>query len=164
MIDISGKPIGIIGMCLTGVFPLALLGEGVGGAVLCQPTLPFTLTFGKPIGRQKENIGLDRNDLDIATRSNIPLLAMRYAADELCPPERIQALRDIFRERLASIEVIGGKGHSTLAGNFHAEAFADTIKYLQVRLGVKRGPKQMHLATLGGKNCEITADGKWRQL
>src|SRR5262245_64644473 len=32
VINISGKPIAIIGMFLTGVFPLALLGEGVGGA------------------------------------------------------------------------------------------------------------------------------------
>jgi len=49
----SNGPIGVIGMCLTGIFPLALLRSGVGAAVLCQPTLPFNWLFGRPIGDQK---------------------------------------------------------------------------------------------------------------
>jgi dienelactone hydrolase len=164
VVDLSGKPIGVIGMCLTGVFPLALLRAGVEAAVVCQPTLPFNLLFGKPIGRQKEDVGLDKTHLDKAAQSTVPLLAMRYASDKLCPPERMQKLRSIFHQRLASIEIEGKKGHSTLADSFDAQAFADTINYLRVMLGVERGPKLMSIAKLGRKNCEITADRIWRAL
>ena len=51
-------PVGVIGMCLTGAFPLALLGEGVQAAVLCQPTLPFNALFMRPIGAQRRVLGL----------------------------------------------------------------------------------------------------------
>ena len=164
VINISGKPIGIIGMCLTGVFPLALLSDGVEAAVLCQPTLPFSLLFGQPIGRQKKDIGLDERDLEIAIRSSVSLLAMRYGSDKLSPPERMQALRGIFPERLAVIEIEHKRGHSTLAASFDKEAFTDTIRYLKVRLGAKHGPEPMDLAKFNGKRCEITAEGNWRAL
>jgi dienelactone hydrolase len=163
VINMSGQPVGIIGMCLTGVFPLVLLREGIRAAVLCQPTIPFNLLFGRPINDQKTDIGLDPEDVSAATKSDVPLLTMRYASDKRCPEERVDKLRDIFRGRLADIK-LQGQGHSTLGGSFHSGAFADTIKYLKVRLGSDRGPQRMNLAKLDKKACEITADGKWRPL
>jgi dienelactone hydrolase len=162
--DLSGNPIGIIGMCLTGIIPLALLRDGIAAAVLCQPTLPFNLLFGRPIGEQKQDLGLAPVDLENATRSTTPLLAMRYASDPLCPEERINKLRDVFQKRLATIDIEDQKGHSTLANDFHPGGFADAVKYLRVRLGAAFGPQEMTLARLDGQRCEITADGTWRAL
>jgi hypothetical protein len=88
---------------------------------------------------------------------------MQYACDRRCPKERIAKLQDIFKQRLADIE-LAGEGHSTLAGSFNAGAFLDTIQYLKVRLGSKSGPIRMSLAKLDGKDCEITADGNWRAV
>jgi dienelactone hydrolase len=161
--DTSGGRIGVIGMCLTGTFPLALLQDRVQAAVLCQPSLPFTALLGRPIGAQKTDIGLSVKDLDVAQHSNVPFLTMRYAGDPRCPQERMAKLRDLFKQRLADIE-LAGEGHSTLAGNFNASAFTETIQYLKVRLGSKSGPIRMNLAKLEGKDCEITADGNWRAV
>lgn len=75
----------------------------------------------------------------------------------------MRTLQQIFQDRFALIE-IEGEGHSTLAGSFDQGAFADTIRYPKVRLRAEPGPKQMSLAKLDGKECQITADGKWRAL
>jgi dienelactone hydrolase len=159
------SPVGIIGMCMTGALPIALLGDGVEAAVLCQPTLPFNALFGRPIGRQKEALGLSDDDIDRAKRSGTPVLALRYAGDQLSPGERMNTLRDIFQQRIATIE-IGGEyqGHSTLAGDWDEDAFADAVTYLKVRLGVENRSRAMRLAKLRGRRCEITADGEWRAL
>lgn len=161
--ELSEGPIGVIGMCLTGAFPLALLRDGVEAAVLCQPTLPFDSIFRRAIGRQKSDIGIDERDRELATQSHVPLLAMRYKNDARCPDERIRTFQSLFQERFALIE-LEGDGHSTLAGNFDRGAFADTIQYLKVRLRVESGPKRMRLARLGGKECKLGPDGMWTVL
>jgi dienelactone hydrolase len=159
------SPMGIIGMCMTGALPIALLGGGVEAGVLCQPTLPFNVFFGRPVGKQKEALGLNDDDIDRAKSLRTPLLALRYATDRLSPSERMNTLRDIFQQRIATVE-IGGEhqGHSTLAGDLDEDAFADAVNYLKVRLGVEKRSREMKLAKLDGRRCEITAEGQWRAL
>lgn len=159
------SPIGVIGMCLTGAFPLALLGDGVEAAVLCQPTLPFTALLMRPIGEQKRAVGLAQADIDRAQKTAVPFLAMRYRTDPLCPPERFQTLQQTFGGRIALIEIDGEpQGHSTLAGDLNFEAFADAVNYLKVRLGAVNRPQRMKLAKLDGQPCEIGMNGQWRRL
>lgn len=159
--DQSDGPIAVIGMCLTGAFPLACLADArVRGVILCQPTVPFGLG-GTPNDDQKVDLGVDPRDLDVAVRSDVPILAMRYTRDEKCPLERMQILRWTFGDRLATIE-IDGEGHSTLAGHFEEGAFADAVSYLTVALRRDPGPRAMRLAKVGGEACEITAEGRWR--
>src|SRR5262245_36777690 len=79
-------PIAVIGMCLTGILPLALLRPGVAAAVVCQPTIPFSALRFKPTGGQKRDLGLGSDDLKRACASEVPFLAMRYRSDDLCPP------------------------------------------------------------------------------
>jgi len=160
----SNQPVGAIGMCLTGIFPVSLLRNGVAAAVLCQPTVPFNWLLGRPVGAQEKDLGLDPTDLGYAeTKSTVPMLAMRYMGDRRCPEERMKALQDTFPGRIAVIE-IPRDGHSTLAGDFDACAFADTVAYLKVMLGVEAGPKRMREARLNGRACELTAEGKWRAV
>jgi len=165
LVERTGAPIGIIGMCLTGVFPLALLGDRVSAAILCQPTLPFNALLMRPIGEQKRALALSRADIDHARRTNIPLLAMRYQSDPLCPAQRFDTLREMFGSRIALIE-IGDEpqGHSALAWDLNDDAFGDAIKYLKVCLGVDKRAQNMKLAKVAGRTCEMTAQGEWRAL
>lgn len=159
----SGHPIGVVGMCLTGVLPLALLPHGVNAAVLCQPTLPFRVPPGRPTGDQKTDLGLGPRDLAVARESKVPFIVLRYTGDGRCPPERLQELRRCFGERVASIE-LEGDHHSSLAGDFHDHAFDDVVDYVAVRLGVQTGPRAMRRAKLRPEDsqpCQIGADGMW---
>jgi dienelactone hydrolase len=157
-------PLGIIGMCLTGILPLALLRPRVEAAVLCQPTVPFTtLALGRPIGRQKKDLGLGPDDLQHARGSHVPMLLTHYLSDHLCPPDRVQVIEDTFSRRVATIGV-AGKGHSTLATDCSPPAYADTVRYLRVRLGMSPGPQAMTVATFEGKPCELRADGTWNRV
>jgi dienelactone hydrolase len=161
----SGNAVGCIGMCLTGILPLALLQHQVRAAVLCQPTVPFSVfPSGVPKGDQKTDLGLGSSDLAAAVKSDVSFMVMRYVEDGRCPPERVAALRKQFGLRVATLELVGDH-HSSLANDFHPDAFEDAVDYLNVRLGVATGPRQMRIARLDPAApgpCRIGADGAWQ--
>ena len=163
--ELAGAPVGVIGMCLTGSFPLALLRtRAVEAAVVCQPTLPFSVIGGAPSDDQKTDLGISGKDLAEALRSDVSFLALHYTGDRRSPEFRMQRLEDTFKERVAIARIEGDK-HSTLVGDFHGGAFADTVNYLKVRLRADPGPKPMQIAKLRGDiPCEITPGGRWRPL
>jgi dienelactone hydrolase len=163
--ELASAPVGVIGMCLTGSFPLALLRDrAVGAAVVCQPTLPFSAIRGGPADDQKTDLGISGKDLAEAVRSDVSILALHYAQDPKSPDYRMERLEDIFKERVAVARLEGDR-HSTLVGDHHSAAFADTVNYLKVRLGADPGPKAMQIAKLrGGIPCEITPSGRWRAV
>jgi dienelactone hydrolase len=73
------RPVGIIGMCLTGIMPVALMRAAVSAAVACQPTVPFNPLFGRPTGEQKSDLGLAAVELARAQQASVPVLTMHYA-------------------------------------------------------------------------------------
>jgi dienelactone hydrolase len=160
----SGGSIAVIGMCLTGILPLAVLPNGVAAAVLCQPTLPFDAVKMKPVGPQEKDLGLGDGDLKDALDSKTPFLAIHYGSDPLSPHKRFETLSATFGAYVAIIELPGHRKHSSLAGDLEKGALADTITYLKVRLGVEPGPKRMHVAKLGGMQCEISQSGTWMPI
>jgi dienelactone hydrolase len=161
----TGRPIGAIGMCLTGILPLALLPNQVTAAVVCQPTLPFSLIPPRPTGRQRADLGLGDDDLREARASTVPFLTIHYTPDRLCPPERVDAIRATFGTRAAVISLPDDRKHSTLGAHLHPGAFADAITYLKVRLGLLAGPQPMALARIGPRGqevaCGLDARGEW---
>ena len=88
----DGAPVGVVGMCITGAFPIAMLSQPcVKAAVLSQPSLP--------IGRsnaEKAALGISQVDINAAKRSGKPLLGLRFQTDTICPPERFATLRNTF--------------------------------------------------------------------
>jgi hypothetical protein len=76
----------------------------------------------------------------------------------------MNTLRDIFQQRLATIE-IGGKRqeHSTPAGDLDEETSADAMNYLKVRLGVEKRSREMKLAKINGR-CRELPERQWRTL
>jgi dienelactone hydrolase len=161
----TGHSVGVIGMCLTGILPLALLSTTVKAAVLCQPTLPFNVVLGRPAGDQVRDLGLGPDDLINARRSAAPFLAVHYLEDKRCPPERVDELRRTFTNRAATID-LEGDHHSSLAGDFNEPAFDDVVAYLTVVLDAGAGPRPMRVARLGPQRqpCLIGADGLWHAI
>jgi len=160
---IAGGSIGVLGMCLTGILPLALLPNHVAAAVVCQPTLPFSITKRRPDGAQKTDLGLGAADYKEALDSPVPFLAMHYNKDPLSPVERIARIASCFGDRVAVIDLAGNDKHSSLAGDLDPDAFADTVAYLRVMLKAQTGPARMKSARLAGRPCEITSEG-WRAV
>jgi dienelactone hydrolase len=161
----SGQKVGVIGMCLTGAFPLALLGTNpnVTAAVMCQPALPFSALKGRPTDAEAEDLGVSQKNEESARGSGIPFLALRYLDDRISPERRMMVLEERFKNQVATIRLPSGhpSTHSTLAGNFNQAAFDDTVAYLRVRMGLGAGPKDMKLARLDGAPCRIGGDGRW---
>jgi dienelactone hydrolase len=138
------RPVGVVGMCLTGAFPLWLLrSEAVTAPVLCQPTMPFSL-FG---AGDAASIGLDLDDLRPALeRPRVPVLGLRFTRDWRCPPQRFERLRALFGRRFEALEIPSGvngvdeDAHSVLVGSYKAtgptrDAFRRTVEFLTHELG-----------------------------
>jgi len=121
----AGKGIGVIGMCLTGAFPLALMSEpSVVAAILCQPTIPFGLLT------DKRDLGLSPTDLDRArNRTTVPVLGLRYTGDGKCPKQRFERLVSEFRGRFYRLD-LRGKHHSTIAIDCCPDALDEVTAFL----------------------------------
>jgi dienelactone hydrolase len=90
--------IGVIGMCLTGGFVLAMMVEpSVIAPVISQPALPLcSLTFWDNRSNAKEDLGVSQTDLNQAKARNIPLLGMRFEEDWISPCARFEKLKREF--------------------------------------------------------------------
>lgn len=124
----NGEPLGVIGMCLTGSIPIALMSQTcVKAVVLSQPALP---------GVPKDAIGVTRKDIDFAkTRPDVPMLGFRFSTDTISPPERFAALRKEFPAQFRGIEIEPQPGEPQRASHaMHAvltESFNPAIPALQ---------------------------------
>lgn len=106
---------GVVGMCLTGGFALTLMADdSVLAPVLSQPSLPFGITPA-----QRRDLGVSPEILETAIRrsqdENIPVLAMRFTGDRMCPPERFDEMARVFGDRFRRIDIDSGWGNA--AGN-----------------------------------------------
>jgi dienelactone hydrolase len=94
---------GVIGNCLTGSVPMALMADDtvrpkLRCAVLSQPAVPLGFwPFPKPLGASgKIAVGLTPDQLRQAAASGVPTLAFRFVDDPVVPKERLDALTAIF--------------------------------------------------------------------
>ena len=106
--EIGGPGVGVVGMCLTGNFALALMADAsVMAPVLSQPSLPFP--FG---ARRKRALHVSNEALEAARRradhENLRLLGLRFSHDWMCPPERFARLREVFGARFEAVEIDSG--------------------------------------------------------
>ena len=90
------KKMGVLGMCLSGALPLALLSNtNVQTVVLSQPALPFGFTK-----RQKSALGLSFADVSFAvnrvSNEQISILGFRFCTDTICTADRIDSLHQLF--------------------------------------------------------------------
>ncbi len=108
----GGPGVGVVGMCLTGGFALAMMVDPVVAApVLSQPSLPFALSK-----RHKRDLNLTAEDLSAVKarcehEPDLCVLGLRFTGDPLVPGQRFARLRDELGDSFIGVEVDSSKGN-----------------------------------------------------
>ena len=131
----AGVPgVGVIGMCLTGGFALALVADdSVLAPIVAQPSLPILV--------HKASLGISGADAKAVQSRAAALgpncvLGLRYAGDRIAPTERIGSIRKLIGPAF-DYEEFPGDAHSTLTVHRQARALERSIAFLKERLPVK---------------------------
>ena len=151
----GGPGVGVVGMCFTGGFALAMMVDDVVLApVLSQPSLPFPLSK-----KHKADIGISDADLSRVkerTAAGACLLGLRFTNDPFCFAERFETLRRELGDAFIAVEIDSAPGnphghptkaHSVLTehlidqeGTPTREALDRTLAFFREKLGVGPGP------------------------
>ena len=108
----GGPGVGVVGMCLTGNFALAMMVDPVVLApVLSQPSLPFALSKG-----HRRDLNLSPADLATVKarckeEDDLCVLGLRFTGDRLVPAERFARLRDELGDSFVAVEIDSSKGN-----------------------------------------------------
>ena len=108
----SGGPgVGVVGMCFTGGFALAMAADArVLAPVLSQPSLPLPITESR-----RRTIDTDPATLDEVAqrceREGLRVLGLRFKGDPFVPDERFQFLRERLGEGFVAVELEQADGH-----------------------------------------------------
>lgn len=100
------KPVGVIGMCVTGAFVIPLILEtSVRAGVVSQPAIPFSIPYkltgiGQGAWMQELNIAdADLNSAALhAQKHGKLILVQRFNEDRLCPHARVERIALSFGE------------------------------------------------------------------
>jgi len=122
----GGPGVGVVGMCFTGGFALAMaVDDLVLAPVLSQPSLPFGP------GRKR---AVDTSDADLAivagrcAAEGMKVLGLRFDGDPFVPAERFQYLRDKLGDGFVSVELRQADGHpDALLTKHHSVLTGDLI-------------------------------------
>jgi dienelactone hydrolase len=107
----GGPGIGVVGMCFSGGFALAMMvDDGVLAPVLSQPSLPLGLTCA-----HRRDLGI--SDEALATvkeraAAGICVLGMRFTWDTLVPAERFARLRKELGDAFVGVEIDSSPGNA----------------------------------------------------
>lgn len=106
----GGRPVGALGMCLTGNFALSLVVDDVVAApVLSQPSLPVPLG---PDHRADLHVSDDElARLRARARGGLRVLGLRFTEDPLCPGERFRRLERELGDGFEPIEIDSRPGN-----------------------------------------------------
>jgi dienelactone hydrolase len=108
----GGPGVGVIGMCFTGGFALAMaVDDSVLAPVLSQPSLPFPTSK-----KARRDLGMSDADLGkvkarFAKEPDLCVLGMRFTGDKVVPGERFAHLREALGDRFVGIEIDSSKGN-----------------------------------------------------
>ena len=118
--ELGGPGVGVVGMCFTGGFALAMMvDDTVMAPVLSQPSLPFALSRA-----HRRDLGISDDDLarvkervrasavDSGDGPGVCLLALRFTGDKLSPADRFQRLRDELGDGVVTVEIDSSPGNA----------------------------------------------------
>jgi dienelactone hydrolase len=133
--ECGGPGVGVVGMCLTGGFALAMMVDDIVLApVLSQPSLPFPLGASR-----KQDLGVSDTDLARAKQrceeDDVCVLGLRFTGDTVAPAERFHRLRAELGDHFVGVEIDSSPGnpdgyrssaHSVLTEDLKDEAGSAT--------------------------------------
>jgi dienelactone hydrolase len=108
----GGPGVGVVGMCLTGGFALAMMVDPIVLApVLSQPSLPFPLSKG-----HRRDLNLTPADLATVkarceAEPDLCVLGLRFTGDRLSPPDRFARLREELGDSFVGVEIDSSPGN-----------------------------------------------------
>lgn len=103
--ECGGPGVGVVGMCLTGNFGLAMMLDApVIAPVLAQPSLPGGVTRAQRAGlhASAEEIAAAHEKIEA---QGARILGLRFKGDPMCRSERFARLREEFGEAFEAIEL-----------------------------------------------------------
>lgn len=130
--ECRGPGVGVVGMCATGGFALAMMvDDTVLAPVLSQPSLP--LPVGRPNRRDLGISGKDLTRVKERVADGACVLGLRYRDDPLVPEARFERLRAELGDGFESVE-FDGRQHSVLTEHLQEEGVARVLGFLRGRL------------------------------
>jgi dienelactone hydrolase len=107
----GGPGVGVVGMCLTGGFALAMMVDDIVLApVLSQPSLPFGLTKA-----HRSDLGISEEDLSKVKQrcagEDVCVLGLRFSGDKLSPGDRFDRLAKELGDRFVAVEIDSSPGN-----------------------------------------------------
>lgn len=123
----GARGVGVVGMCLTGGFALALAADpSVIAPVMSQPSLPFGLT-----ATRRSALGLSPGQLEaVKARANAGtrVLGLRFSEDRLCPRARFQRLQCELGDAFEAVEIDSSPGNAhAISPNAHSVLATDLV-------------------------------------
>jgi dienelactone hydrolase len=104
--ECGGRGVGVVGMCFTGNFALAMMTEpAVVAPVLSQPSMPI------PAGSPARAAGLGVTPAEIACArrrfeaEDLTMIGLRFHGDPFVPDARFDTLKREFGDRFEAIEI-----------------------------------------------------------
>jgi dienelactone hydrolase len=107
----GGPGVGVVGMCFTGGFALAMASDArVLAPVLAEPSLPFALTK-----HHRHNIDCEPEELArVANRcanEGLRVLGLRFHDDPFVPDERFRFLKEQLGDGFVAVELPASSRH-----------------------------------------------------
>jgi dienelactone hydrolase len=142
----GGPGVGVVGMCFTGGFALAMMVDPVVLApVLSQPSLPIVLPWKKD---NASDLGISDDDLATvkarcAAEDDLCVLGLRFTGDALSPGARFRRLEQELGDSFVGIEIDSSEGnpggydkkaHSVLTEHLVPEALDQVLDLFRSRL------------------------------
>lgn len=146
--DATTPGIGVIGLCLTGNFALAMAADPhLLAPVVCEPALPFAILA--PADTRK-SLGLSDGELDALRgrlQGGMDIAAFRFQGDPLVPDERIATLENLVKASPAklcgdvNLKPPCANAHAVFTDDFDPSstqsqsAFEQLIGFLEAKIG-----------------------------
>jgi dienelactone hydrolase len=107
----GGPGVGVVGMCFTGGFALAMATDPrILAPVLSQPSLPFGVSR-----KHRASIDCSEADLDVVAgrceAEGLRVLGLRFDGDPLVPAARFEHLRRRLGDGFVAVELCQADGH-----------------------------------------------------
>jgi len=136
--EVGGVGVGVVGMCFTGGFALAMMADApVIAPVLAEPSLPAAIGLPRGARRRGADLGLSPGDLEAVKASSTQVLGLRYRCDPAVGT-RWETLERELGDRFLAID-FDGKGHSVLTKDRQQAGVDRVIAFLDEKLGAGAG-------------------------